>query len=68
MVSHPPSAMIASLFTNHTTLADVLFLIAAVLAVINALATWGRTQIPSGVSAACTALAIALVALGLMFL
>lgn len=60
--------MVASVFSGHTTLADILFLIAGILAVVNAFATYGQRVIPSGVSAAFLSLSIALIAVGLLVL
>jgi hypothetical protein len=54
--------------SGNATLADVFFLIGAILLVLIAFAAWSPRAIPSGVSFAVQTIGIALIALGLWVL
>lgn len=66
MVSHPGTAMIASLIDGNATLADWLFLIAAILFVVLAVIVNSPRSIPTGRATAIQCVALALVAVGLL--
>ena len=58
----------AGIASGHYALADWLFLIAAILLVVFAVLVNSPRSIPTGRGAAMQAVAIALIALGLLFL